>query len=90
MNRFEAVNIILIYFIAKQFSLVQIALNNRRGEMAKVCTKIIEHEGVFYKKSENGWLVEMYGTYGPRCNGIPSYRFMPIPEHKVPREVRSL
>jgi len=43
-----------------------------------------------YRTDGNGnWTVLMFGTYGPEDHGIPSYRYMPIPESKVPEEVRN-
>jgi len=38
--------------------------------------------------SRGNWTVLMFGTYGPEDHGIPSYRYMPIPESKVPEEVK--
>lgn len=58
--------------------------------MAKVCMQTIEHDGVYYRKVAYQWQVQMFGTYGPSCNGRPSHRFVPIPDENVPREVRAL
>lgn len=55
---------------------------------ATVCRQEIEHNGVIYRTNGNGWQVQMFGTYGPGCKGIPSYRFCSIPESKVPDEVQ--
>jgi len=38
--------------------------------------------------SRGNWKVLMFGTYGPEDHGIPSYKYEPIPESKVPEEVK--
>ena len=55
---------------------------------ANVVRKEIEHGGVFYRTNGRTWEVQMFGTYGPGCKGIPSYRFVSIPESKVPDSVK--
>lgn len=55
---------------------------------ANVCRKEIEYGGVFYRTDGKYWEVQMFGTYGPSCKGIPSYRYQSIPESKVPDEVK--
>lgn len=56
---------------------------------AKICEKTIAYGKNRFKTDGKGnWEILMFGTYSPVCNGIPSYRFMPIPESKVPAEVR--
>lgn len=55
---------------------------------AKVCEKTIVWGKQRYRTNGKDWLVQMWGTYSPDCKGIPSYRYMPIPEDRVPKEVR--
>jgi hypothetical protein len=53
----------------------------------RVVRKEIDHNGVIYRTNGKIWEAQMFGTYGPSCGGIPSYRFVRIDESKVPREV---
>lgn len=43
-----------------------------------------------YKKIGENWSVLMWGTFGPGCKGIPSYKYVGIPEIKVPKEVKQI
>lgn len=55
---------------------------------ANICRKEIEYGGVVYRTDGRTWQVMCFGTYGPSCNGIPSYRFCGVDESKVPDEVK--
>lgn len=55
----------------------------------RIVRKEINHNGVIYRINGEKWEVLMFGTYGPSCGGIPSYRFERIEESRVPREVIS-
>lgn len=54
---------------------------------AIVCRKEINYGGTVYRTNGHTWEVQMFGTYGPSCKGIPSYRFVAISESKVPGTV---
>lgn len=55
---------------------------------ASVCEKTIAYGKNRFRTDGKNWAVLMFGVYGPSCNGIPSYRFVNIPESKVPDEVK--
>ena len=55
---------------------------------ATICEKVIAFGNQRYKTNGKDWLVLMFGTYSADCKGIPSYRYMPIPEDRVPEEVK--
>ncbi len=54
----------------------------------KICEKTIAYGNQRYKTDGAKWWVLMFGTYSPACNGIPSWRYMPISEDRIPKEVR--
>ena len=56
--------------------------------MAKILDKTIAHDNRLYKTDGESWSAMMWGTYGPSCNGIPSWKWMPIPSDKVPDAVK--
>lgn len=55
---------------------------------ATICEKVIAWGVQRYKTNGKDWMVLMFGTYSPACKGIPSWRYMPIPEDRVPKEVK--
>jgi len=55
---------------------------------AKICEKTIAYGNQRYRTDGTSWLALHYGTYSPKCNGIPSYRWMRISPDKVPAEVK--
>ena len=57
---------------------------------AHVCEKTICLGQAEYRVTTGGkWTCLMWGWW-PDSNGTPSYRWMPIPESKVPEKVRAL
>ncbi len=56
---------------------------------AIICEKTIAYGKNRFRTDGNGnWKVLMFGTYSPACKGIPSYRYMPISEEKIPTKVK--
>ena len=52
-----------------------------------VCEKTIAYGKNRYKTDGSKWWTLVFGTYSPACKGIPSWRYVPIPIDKVPKEV---
>lgn len=58
---------------------------------AKISEKTISYGEQRYRVNlENKWLILMFGTFGPADKGIPRYAWRPIPENRVPDNVKRL